>query len=431
MAASRELPKVLRRMISRGELVAGTYRVGGVLGAGGMGCVYEAEDIRLVRQVALKVADEPHVASLVSEAHALAAIRHPGVVAVHALDYHRGAPVIVMERLQGHSLQRRLDLLRGKRERLSIEEAVEILFGIAGALSAVHRAGIAHRDLKPGNVVLAGERIVLVDFGLFVAESGIGAQGVVAGSGEFIAPEVIARRVVPGCGPLVDLYALGIVAYELLTGVTPFAAPTFERMMRRHLEETAPPVDGRRRDVPAPLARLVDELLRKDPRERPASAEQVLRVLGSLRSYDAAARGLRLLVVDSDPATASTLRRALRVSMPQIVIETETDGARALEEIDRTPPDLVLFELSNPRLNGIELAMSVAAAPKDRRPRMIAMSNLASASDVALVGRLGAEAFLPKDERLVARLSALLGPLRLRSAPLAPSVARSSQRAFT
>jgi serine/threonine protein kinase len=423
MAASRELPFVLRPLLTRGELLADTYRVGGILGAGGMGCVYEAEDLRLDRRVAIKVADDAHVAALVSEAHALAAIRHPGVVAVHELEFHHGKPFIVMERLHGQSLQQRLDANRSERERLSVPEAIEIALGIVDALVAVHHVGIAHRDLKPGNVILAGDRTVLVDFGLFVPETEIREQHVIAGSGEFIAPEVIRRRVVPGCGPLIDLYALGIVLYELLTGTTPFVAPTFERMMRRHLEEIAPPVESKRQEVPEALARLVDELLRKDPRERPQSAEEVHHVLSSLRApasaVEAGARGtpFRVMVIDGDPHVASSLRRALRVSMPQLAIETETDPISGLHEIDRSPPDLVLFELNAPRLNGIEIAMALAALPADRRPRMVGMGADASATDLALMNRLGAEAFVVKDARLVARLASLLGPLHLRSAP--------------
>ncbi|MGZ3416320.1 MAG: protein kinase domain-containing protein [Polyangiales bacterium] len=404
-------PCALRGLLAHGEILADTYRVGGILGAGGMGCVYEAEDLRLVRQVAIKVANDAHLASLSSEAHALAAIKHPGVVAIHAMGSHRGKPFLVMERLHGRSLQQLLDANRRRRKRFSIEEVLDILLGITDALVAVHRAGIAHRDLKPGNVVLAGERIVLVDFGLFVPESSVGTSLSIAGSGEFIAPEVIRRDVKPGGGPLIDLYALGIMAYELLVGRTPFVAATFEKMMHRHLEEVAPPVDTQRSEVPNTLARLIDELLRKDPAERPGNSEEVFWRLSAVRRPTAAGvRALRVMVVDDDPSVASTLRRALKPTIPQLSIETETDPVQGLAEIERWPPDLVLLDLDTRGMNGIELAMAIAAMPSERRPRMVGMGNDASATDVELLQRLGAETYVAKDTRFLARLSSLLLP---------------------
>ncbi|MGZ6085901.1 MAG: protein kinase domain-containing protein [Polyangiales bacterium] len=412
-AGSRETRRFVGPF-AHGELLAGVYRVGRTLGSGGMGCVYEAEDVRLQRQVAIKVASDPgHAAALATEARALAAIRHPGVVTVHAMGTHLGHDFLVLERLYGRSLQARLDEAKERKRTFGVDEVLDILIGIADALAAIHRVGIAHRDLKPGNIVLAGARTVLVDFGLFVPE--FERHDVIAGSAEFIAPEVVRRNVVPGAGPLIDLYALGIIAFELLAGRTPFVAPTFEQIIRRHVTDLPPSVGELREGVPDALVRLVDELLRKDPLERPSSAEEVLWRLSAIRTPAGLTAGIqpfRVLVVDDDPAIASVLRRALRLALPQLVVEAETHPRDALQEIERTPPDLVLLDLNMPEMNGIEVAMAIAALPAERRPAVIATSSEASDADVAVLRSLGVSTFVPKDARFVARLSSVLTDLR-------------------
>jgi serine/threonine-protein kinase len=399
---------------AHGEIVGTFYRVGRVLGSGGMGYVYEGEDLRLQRRVAIKVAsDERHQASLETEARALAAIRHAGVVTVHAMGTHRGHDFLVLERLYGQSLQVRLDEAKKRRRTFDIDEVLDILLGIADALAAAHRVGIAHRDLKPGNVVLAGTRTVLVDFGLFVPE--FERRDTVAGSAEFIAPEVVTKSVLPGAGPLVDLYALGIIAYELVSGRTPFVAATFDETIKKHVTDVAPPLAELREAVPEALAQLVDELLRKDPLERPSSAEEVVWRLSAIRTPAGLTAGIqpfRVLVVDDDPAIASVLRRALRVAMPQLVVESETHPRDALVEIERTPPDLVLLDLNMPEMNGIEVAMALAAMPRERRPPIVGTSADASEKDVAVLRSLGVQTFVTKDARFVARLSSVITDLR-------------------
>jgi len=302
-----------------GEVLSGTYRLGKLLGAGGMGSVYEAEDLRLRRRVAIKLAnEEEHRAALFAEARALAAIHHHGVVGVYALGAHRGRDFLVLERLFGRSLQERVDDAKRRGRTFAIDEVLDILIGIADALAALHRVGMAHRDLKPANVVLCGARTVLVDFGLFVPE--FEQSDLIMGSAEFMAPEVVRRSVLPGAGPWVDLYALGIIAFELLTSRTPFLEKTFEQTIRRHVTDDAPASGVLRPDVPTTLTRLVDELLRKDPMERPSSAEEVLWRLSAARSptgLGAGIRPFRVLVVDDDPVIATVLRRSLRAAMPQ------------------------------------------------------------------------------------------------------------------
>ncbi|HZU85635.1 MAG TPA: serine/threonine-protein kinase, partial [Polyangiaceae bacterium] len=207
-----------------GQLVADVYEIRSLLGAGGMGEVYDAHDKALNRRVALKV-ERPTIAPdyLLREGRALAAIRHPGVVTVHTIGQHRGVSFLVLERVYGLSLDRMIDQRRSRGERFPVAEALDLLVSIADALSVVHRAGLAHRDVKPGNVMLApGGRVVLMDFGLVLPNADRAGHKIAAGSLQYMAPEALTADVAEGAAALVDVYAFGVLAYELLTGIVPF-----------------------------------------------------------------------------------------------------------------------------------------------------------------------------------------------------------------
>lgn len=400
-----------------GDVVGGgRYRLGELLGAGGMGVVYGARDLRLDRPVAIKVARTPELRpALRAEARALAAVRHPGVVVVHAMDEQDGHDLLVMERLVGRSLQARIDEAARTKRRFGIGETIDLLAALADVLSAAHAAGLAHRDLKPGNVMVCGARVVLVDFGLVMPEVEIGHHDLAAGSAEYVAPEVILRAVAPGQGPLVDLYALGVLGFELLTGRTPFAARTVEQTLQNHLTKPVPDLGALRPEAPPGLVALIVDLLRREPDARPPSAEAVLWQLSALRGPDARVAGvapLSIYVVDDDPAIGAVLRRTLKRAMPQLAVEAETDPAVAIAEIERRRPDLVLLDVNMPGLNGIEVCMALAALPAERRPVVIAMSAEADARDVEVLRTLGVHAFVRKDDGFVARMAAVVGELR-------------------
>ena len=222
------MPEPHADIFSPGEVLAETYVIRAVLGAGAMGQVFEAYDRALNRKVAIK-AGWPGLegAPIRKEAQAVAAVRHASMPIVHAVGVHRGVEYVVMERVYGLSLEAYLDKKRAVGEALSIDEVMGLLLAIADGLSAVHRAGIAHRDIKPGNVMLAPDnRVVLVDFGLFLPEFDVCSPETIDGSPQYMAPEVIRNRVEAGLGHLNDLYALGVLAFELLTGELPFSGST-------------------------------------------------------------------------------------------------------------------------------------------------------------------------------------------------------------
>jgi len=178
-----------------GEMVAGTYEIRGILGEGGMARVYAAQDTVLNRKVAIKASFTGFDAAILfKEAQALASIRHPGMIDVHSAGTHRNIPYFVMEQLSGVNLATFLDKRKGTP--LAVAEALDILIPVADALAAIHRVGMAHRDVKPGNVMLTPSgRIVLMDFGLFQPESD--ANPLQSGTPEYMAQELLLAQVDP------------------------------------------------------------------------------------------------------------------------------------------------------------------------------------------------------------------------------------------
>ena len=264
-----------------GRLLDGRYRVVSRLARGGMASVYTATDIRLDRDVAVKVmhpalADDPEfVARFIREARAAARLSHPNVVAVFDQGADDGAVFLVMEHVDGTTLR---ELLR-ERGRLSVPEAVAVLYPVLAALAAAHAAGLVHRDVKPENVLLAADgRVKVADFGLARAVTGshlTATGGLLIGTVSYLAPEQVERGVADARA---DVYAAGVLLYELVTGQVPFVGETPLAIAYRHVHETVPPPSSRVA-VPAEIDRLVALACARDPADRPADAGALLREL--------------------------------------------------------------------------------------------------------------------------------------------------------
>jgi tetratricopeptide (TPR) repeat protein/tRNA A-37 threonylcarbamoyl transferase component Bud32 len=255
------------------------YEILGELGRGGMGVVYRARQLRLNRVVALKMilagdhaAPEAAVRFL-GEAEAVARLHHPNVVQVHALGDHEGNPYFEMEYVPGGSLADRLDgTPRPPRESARLIET------LARAIHEVHRLGIVHRDLKPANVLLAADGIPKVaDFGLakwLDVESGLTRTDHILGSPSYMAPEQAGGGVGP-VGPAADVYALGAILYELLTGRPPFRAATALETLEQ-VKSVEPVAPGRLRPgLPRDLETICLKCLRKEPARRYESASEL------------------------------------------------------------------------------------------------------------------------------------------------------------
>ena len=402
--------------LAPGRVLSEIYEIRSLLGQGSMGEVYEADDRLLGRIVAIKTPAldlPPGSPSLLAEARALAAVHHPCVVDVHAVGRDGDLEYLVMERIYGTTLRAQMEQSLRAGQPLPVGQALDRIAALAEALAAVHRAGMSHRDIKPENVMLApGGRMVLMDFGLYAAESAIHRPALVSGSPQYMAPEVIANDVAPGAGHLADLYALGVVAFELLAGSPPFSAPSIPALLDQHLRTAPPHLRSVRPDVPEPLDALIAELLSKKPAARPDHAETVAWQLHALQNRRSApppgATPPRILVIEDDPDTASILTLYARRALPGARLSTARSAEDALQLIAHETPDLIVLDLGLPGMNGVELCSLLRSSEATRRTGVIVVSARASEQDRKLLGRLGVTRLLHKGPDLWTNLAQAL-----------------------
>ena len=284
MTESRETPLPVRL----GKALGDHYTIEGEVGRGGMGVVYRARDERLQRRVAIKVLP-PELAfqkdirqRFTREAQTAARLSHPHIVPIHTVGEGEGLVFFIMGYVDGESLNQRLK----RRGPLAAEEARRIIKETADALSAAHAVSIIHRDIKPDNILLEGKRgrVMVTDFGIAKAlSSSSGATltgvGVAIGTPSYMSPEQAAgESEIDGRS---DLYSLGIVSYQILTGKLPFNAPTVAGILMKQITEPAPLVTDSRPDIPEDLALAVSRCLEKDPENRWPSADSLRRALES------------------------------------------------------------------------------------------------------------------------------------------------------
>ncbi len=319
-----------------GYTVDGRYRLEEILGAGGMGVVYRTAQQNLSRDVAIKLlklddpSDRHRAARFEREIGIVAGLTHPNVVRVFdsGRDQNLELNYVVMELVRGVTLE---DLLRG--HRLSGALAIEIAYEVCAALTEPHAAGIVHRDIKPANILLTCRSdgtigVKVVDFGIArgiaASDSKITTTGVVVGSPMYMAPEVARSETLDG---RTDLYSLGVVLYEMLTGITPFRGSTPVAIMLRQAVEDPPSlseeVSG---DFPFPeLVTLVDQMLSKERRDRPGDSREVMNRLGQIRAtYNFG----RVVVEGSpDPMTALAAHRIRtgKAGEADLSVETRVD----------------------------------------------------------------------------------------------------------
>jgi len=261
----------------------GPYVITGELGEGGMGVVYRATHALLNRPAAIKVLRPElggHSAVLdrfLNEARATTAIRHPGIVEVYDFGHtENGCAYIAMELLDGESLAQRIE----RRGKLPVVEALAIARRIAAPLAVAHELGIVHRDLKPDNVFVmsdreGGEQVKLLDFGIAKLETAVvrTTVGLVLGTPSYMAPEQCLGQ--PDCDHRVDLYALGCILYELISGAPPFGrGGSMTDLMAAHINAPVPPAPLQALDPE--ISRLIRRLLAKSPAERPRTATEVV-----------------------------------------------------------------------------------------------------------------------------------------------------------
>jgi serine/threonine-protein kinase len=412
--ASLEAPA----LFAPGERIAGVYDIRALLGEGGMARVFEAEDVTLARRVAIKVSRPAFDrAFLVNEARALASIRHPGLAAIHAFGEHRGTPFVVMERILGTTLDAHLARREREGSRMRVLEAIDVLSPLSEVLGALHGAGLVHRDVKPSNVMLAqGGRVVLMDFGLSVPEAKTKTKDAMpVGTPRYMAPETVTGDIEARTAYLVDVYALGVVAFELLAGELPFDGDGVMEVLKKHVGTPAPKLASFRDDVPAALSDLVDQMLAKDPVQRPSSMDAVGFRLKQVRARFAAPRDESplVLVVEDDDAMARMLELLVKKSAPGVRVERAANGIDAMRIFAERAPTLMLLDLHMPQMSGIELGMYLRGSEIARTCTVVAVSAGASDADRELLQSLGVTRFIQKgtpkfNDRIVAEVRQVL-----------------------
>ena len=270
--------------------IIGNFRLAEQIGAGGMGVIFKAEDLRLHRSVALKILPQNAISGsdriqrFEREALAVSRLNHPNIVSVFDANFERGQPYIAMEFVSGRTLR---DLIASGP--VDEKTLLDVLIQTASALSAAHEAGIVHRDIKPENIMIRNDGIVKVlDFGLarlFLAEPGEAAQfqtrpGIVTGTIQYLSPEQVAGGNV---GPESDLFSLGVVAYELVTGRRPFESPTDAGVLQGILHQTPNAPSSVRQSISTDLDALILRLIEKDSELRFQTAADLRSVCKRLK----------------------------------------------------------------------------------------------------------------------------------------------------
>ena len=265
-------------------MLDGRYRVATRIATGGTSTVYRGLDTRLDRPVALKVmdsryaGDQQFLTRFQLEARTVARLKDPGLVAVYDQGLDARHPFLVMELVEGGTLRE----LLAERGPMPPHAVAAVLRPVLGGLAAAHRAGLVHRDVKPENVLISDEgEVKIADFGLVraVAAAGITSTSVILGTAAYLSPEQVRDG---DASPRSDVYATGIVAYELLTGQTPFSGDSALTVAYQRLDTDVPPPGTVINGVPAQFDELVRRATARDPAERYADAQHMAAELGAI-----------------------------------------------------------------------------------------------------------------------------------------------------
>ncbi|MEJ7584044.1 MAG: protein kinase [Acidimicrobiales bacterium] len=378
-----------------GRHLAGRYRFGRPVASGGMATVWEAQDETLTRPVAIKVlhthlaADHSFVTRFRAEAISAARLSHPSIVSIYDTWSGDGLEAIVMELVRGTTLRHLLD----QRGPLPVAEAVTIANHIAAALEAAHRGGIVHRDIKPANVLLSTDgRVLVTDFGIAKATEGadLTTEQTMLGTAKYLAPEQVESGPVDG---RTDLYALGVVLYEMLCGRVPFQAETEAATALARLHRRPDPPSSHRPELPPMVEAIVLCCLARAPEDRYPDAGAVRLALASAD-------------IHVRPASTTPAAGADRAPPPPVVAQPPSPGFAA-------PPPAPPIATRHGRrsrtgwllMGGLVLvAMVVAgtlalriATRVDRRPRPVAIATAKAFDPFAGDGEHDGEAALAVD----------------------------------
>jgi serine/threonine protein kinase len=404
--------------IARENQRLGAFRLLRLIGKGGMGEVWLAEDARLLRTVAVKILP-PEIAAhaeararLVREAQLAAQINHPSIATVHSIEEEAGTLFIAMEYIDGEPFGTAV-----ASRRLSDYDIVRIVREVADALAEAHANGIVHRDIKPDNVMVSGRRVKVLDFGIARQVGGEGRAGdfrteagMVVGTIEYMSPEQALGQ------PLdarTDLFSLGVLLYQALTGMLPFSGSSATELMLRICRDEPKPFGNARPDLPNELAAVIARCLQKDRERRFASAGEVVQALERLlpklsrialqatptlpiaaaaepsepRVVASPYAGKRILIADDDPAIRRLFETMAR--RERIDCDTAANGSEAVAALRQRQYSLLFLDIMMPRVDGWGVLDYLRARPSARVPSLFIITafldQMVSAADREIV----------------------------------------------
>ena len=255
--------------LTPGSLFAEKYQISVLLGNGGMGVVYKAEDIKLKRTVALKLItpealeSEERKIRIMIEAQAAAALNHPNICTIYDIEDAEGVPFIIMEYIEGQNLKKRI-----REKPLDINESIELAIQIAEGLQEAHEKGIVHRDIKSGNIMITSKgQAKITDFGLakLLEKTKITKTATVMGTVPYMSPEQASGDEI---GHRTDLWSFGVMLFEMLTGLLPFKGEHEQTVLHSIIHDEPQPVTGLRSGIPLEYERILDKCLEKDASQR-------------------------------------------------------------------------------------------------------------------------------------------------------------------
>ena len=336
-----------------GEVVAERYRIEGLLGEGGMGAVYAAQDLELEEEVAIKVLQvapgansEKMLSRFKQEIRLARRIVHPNVCRIYEFGSWGKLKFVTMELVRGETLSQ----LMKRPDDLDLDAKLALFQGMLEGLDAAHQIGIIHRDIKPQNIMITPEgRPVIMDFGIArdLSSDGMTATGEVIGTPVYMAPErLLGKEIDHRC----DLYSFGVILFELATGSKPFAGNTIFEIAKMQLSKPPPRPTEVDADVPPWLERVILKMLAKQPEDRFQSVAEVVAELAPDRRKSLP----RVLVVDDDPEFLFLLERHLGDAGFEVL--SAKSGAEGIEQMMSRGADLVCLDFKMPEMDGFFVA---------------------------------------------------------------------------